>query len=476
MKGRAGAPWPRGLLRPTLLRPTLVRRVMLALLIAFALVWLVLLARELHGATDRQALDGSVRELGEQLLDMVAPLDAAGEARAAMSASAALIDLSYRKQQVPGALRIALFDSDGVRLFPAAAGAPLPRDGVPGQVVGQQIDHQPYRVYFGQRGRWQLLVAAPVLPTSWLIQARGGALTIDMLIALPFVVLPLWLAVRRALAPLRKLSAQLDARGVGDLSALVAVPAHAELQPLLNALDDLLGQLRHQRAREQAFVQDAAHELRTPMAVLAAQAHVLAAADDGQQRTAAAQHMTQALARAAHLTKQLLDLARIDATSSAPGAAPVDLAALLRQALAQRAPAALARGIDLSLDAPDSYVCLLEAAACESIINNLLDNALAYVPDQARIAVHLQAGTDSVLLRVADDGPGIALAERALIFERFYRGSGHAAPGAGLGLAIVREAAQRLGGSVDLGDGIDGRGCGLTVLLPAAACGHARII
>lgn len=98
-------------------------------------------------------------------------------------------------------------------------------------------------------------------------------------------------------------------------------------------------------------------------------------------------------------------------------------------------------------------------------MQNLLNNAIAYVPEHSQVQVHLQATTSGLLLRVADDGPGIAPALRALVFERFYRGSGHAAPGAGLGLAIVREAALRLGGSVSVDDGIDGRSCTFTVTL-----------
>lgn len=446
-------------------RPTLVRRMMGTLLVAFVLVWLVLLTRDLLTATDRRAHDARVQTLGEHLLSIITPLEHAAEARAAVAASAALINLSYRKEQVPGAVLIELRDASGVRLFWSAEGGAAVLHGSAGQISGAVANGLPYRLYVGRGGHWSLLVAAPVLPTGWLIGALGGALTVDMLIALPLVLLPLWLAVTRALAPLRKLSGQIAARGPDDLSPIATVPVHAELQPLVHSLDHLLARLRLKLAREQAFIEDAAHELRTPMAVLAAQAHVLAESVDAAQRAEAQRRLAQAIARAAHLVSQLLDLARLDQQGPRPAPSEVDVAELLRGILAAVAPAALARQIGLSLEAPARLMYPLEVAPFESIVQNLLNNALAYVPNHSRVELHLQATSHGLLLRVADDGPGIAQALRALVFERFYRGSDHATPGAGLGLAIVREAALRLGGAVHLSEGIDGHGCTFTLTL-----------
>lgn len=217
------------------LRPTLARRMMGILLLAFVLVWLVLQARELYSATDRDPLDRRVEQLGAQLLGELAPLEQPAEARAAIAATAALINLSYRNSQIPGAVLIELRDASGARLFFSPEGGPAHLSGQPGQISAALVNGQPDRLYQGCRGRWSLAVAAPVLPTGWLIATLGSALTVDMLIALPLVLLPLWLAVTHALAPLRKLSAQLAARSADDLSALTAVPVHAELQALTSA-------------------------------------------------------------------------------------------------------------------------------------------------------------------------------------------------------------------------------------------------
>jgi len=456
-------------MRPGLLRPTLVKRTMGALLMAFALVWLVLMARQVIQATDRDAFDRNLQALGENLLASIAPVHTPAEARAVVAATAAMINQSYRSNHVPGALLMELRTAEGALVFRSPEGGATAASGTPDAIVDAAFNHQPYRLYQGRSARWSLLVAAPRMSTGWIIGSLSGALTIDMLIALPFVLLPLWLAVTRGLRPLRSLSDQIAARGADDLSALGAPPRHAELQPLARALDQLLERLRNKLAREQAFVQDAAHELRTPMAVMATQAHVLLMASGAAQREDAERRMRQAIARASHLVGQLLDLAQLD-QQRPPAAATVDVAELLRHELALIAPAALARRIDLSLDAPDTLAHALDVPAFQSIVHNLLNNALAYVPDASRIDIGLHSGGPGLVLTVADDGPGIAPDQRALVFERFYRGgdgreAGNGVAGAGLGLAIVREAAARLDGEVVLTDGIDGRGCTFTVRL-----------
>ena len=454
-----------------LLRPTLARRVTLALLGAFALVWIVLLARQFYHATDRAAIDRNLQALGGSLLASIAPLDDAGAARAVIASTATLINDNYRRNLVPGAVLMALRDTHGARVFvsPEAGAASL--HGTPGRITAGHTNGRQLRVYAGQSGRWTLLVALPEVDSWWIVKTMAGGLTLDMLIAFPFVLLPTWFAVTRGLRPLHRLSSGIAARSADDLTALGFNATYAELQPLTAALDSLLAQLRQRRAREQCFVQDAAHELRTPLAVIAAQAHVLTGASDPAQRRAAERHLDHAIGRASHLVAQLLTLARIDA-GTALEAGTVDVAHLLRQELALLVPVALGRGVELSLDAPDTMPCTLDRHAFVSILVNLVSNALAYVQEEGQVRVGLTACPGGVRLLVADDGPGIPPQQRSLVFERFYRGGASDAPGAGLGLAIVREAAARLHGSVTLADGIDGRGCTFIVSLAAHPAGR----
>lgn len=178
--------------------------------------------------------------------------------------------------------------------------------------------------------------------------------------------------------------------------------------------------------------------------------------------------MEQAIARASHLVQQLLDLARID--NAAPGtAALLDVAQLLRDELAQTAPAAMARQLELSLEAPEALPAVLETHALRSIVQNLLTNALRHVQAGGQVAVELRRERGQLRLTVADNGPGIPADEQARVFERFYRAAGQDASGSGLGLAIASQAAQRLGGAIRLTAGIGGAGCGFVVTIPSEA-------
>ena len=143
---------------------------------------------------------------------------------------------------------------------------------------------------------------------------------------------------------------------------------------------------------------------------------------------------------------------------------------MVEQTLAQLAPQALARSLELSLDAPPELAVRLDRTAFESVLLNLVDNALRYVPTGGQVAVTLAADAQTVTLQVADDGPGIPPAQREAVFERFWRGAtGADTPGTGLGLAIVRRAAMRLGGRVRITDGLWGRGCCLVLEWPRTA-------
>lgn len=294
-----------------------------------------------------------------------------------------------------------------------------------------------------------------------------------MLIAFPFVLLPLWIAVRRGLAPLRNLAERVALRSPTDFSPLGVELQHAQLKPVVAAIEALLARSREGIARERAFVQDAAHELQTPLAVIAGQAHALNAAEAQEDRARAKAALEQAIARASHLTHQLLTLARLEGDTDA-GMAAVNLVELAQRVLVDAEPAAAARGIELALDSPDRLDATLDENALHSILENLVGNAIKYGRDGGRVVVGIVAAGDALTLSVADDGPGIAAAQRAQLFERFRRGNHDGIGGAGLGLAIVRQATGRLGGRIECGKGLDGRGIGFAITLPAPAARSHR--
>jgi two-component system, OmpR family, sensor histidine kinase QseC len=447
----------------SLFRPTLVRRVVIALLLAFAAVWVVLLGGIYMSATSQAVIDKGLQDVGQGLVMALSRLDQPGEARAVAEATSNQINHLYRTTGTPALMLVQLNDQLGARLFLSAeaGGAVLPA-GDTQQIAATVLNGRDFRVFYGSANRWRITVAGSPVSKRWLLISLGKDLSLYMLVAFPCILLPLWLAVSRGLRPLQRLSDRIAERSADDLSPTGIAPKYAELKPLVVAFDRFLAQLRAKIAREQGFVQDAAHELRTPLAVIAVQAHVLTMESDADGRREAAHQLDNAIGRASHLVGQLLELARVD-SARAQEAQSIDVAQLVREELAHMARMATENALELSLEAPDELPFTLDVHAFRSVLLNLLGNALHYVPAGGRIAVALQQAEGSLTLSVSDDGPGIAESDKTMIFERFYRGKTHDKPGSGLGLAIVKQAAIRLNGTVQLLSGLDGRGCAFVV-------------
>ncbi len=313
---------------------------------------------------------------------------------------------------------------------------------------------------------WRVLLLEPVVEDGLALRWLGGGLLPSVLLAVPLLMLPLWWAVRTGLAPLRRLAQAVAQRPPTSVQPLGLALRHAELQPLADAIDGLLDRVRRQLAHERTLMHDTAHELRTPLAVVAAQAHALVHAPDPEAREAALQGLQRGVQRSSHLVEQLLSLARLESPAAAPVAEPVDLVQACQRHLIDLDPLAQARGIELSLSAPPRAMATLPPAALHSVLDNLLRNALQHCPPGAQVELRLATGPNGHRLEVLDDGPGLPPDERERAFERFFRGAG-AGPGSGLGLTIVREAARQLGGTANLSAGVGGRGLRVVVEWPA---------
>jgi signal transduction histidine kinase len=454
-----------------LLRPSLSRRLLLALVLAFVLVGVVLIANEYRAFRQAGRQQAALLKAGRYLSDALGHAADAQQARLIVRVAETYFnrareDFATERHRVLGALLLQLQAADGQLLYASAALQSRPLPGTLGQVTAHDVNGRPCMVVRVATPHGELSIAEPVLADATVLGWLGVDILPSLALAFPFVLVPVWWAVRQGLRPLRRLAAQLQQRPRDDFSPITQHLKYAELRPLVEAFNAVLLRLRDALQRERAFVQDAAHELRTPMAVIAAQAHVLNAAASAGERAHAAAAMDGAIARASHLSGQLLALAALDEHRGA-APQPVDLAELVQQTLAQATDTAEARGLDLSLDAPEHLGATLDVGAFQSVLQNLVDNALKYVPRGGRVEVALTPEDSGWCLRVADDGPGIPAEEHAHVFDRFVRGREAQAEGTGLGLAIVRQAVQRLGGSVALQPGLRGRGAAFEVRVPA---------
>jgi two-component system, OmpR family, sensor histidine kinase QseC len=457
-----------------LFTPSITRRLMVALLGAYVLAWGAMVVLAVATASvefDKEMR--SVSEVVEQVLtDAALPPDAALHGVALKIAAD-----GQRVGAERGYLAFRVHDAAGRLLAHGGSDVPaLADDGRLGFFMvgeGQAAQHV-YRRWTADRARRIDVQQSVAARDRVLGVGLSSAVTVaQLLIGFPVLLLPVWLAVRTGLRPLLSLSQDLAARSPADLQPVRVAQPYRELRPVVDELNGTLARLQALLQRERAFLADAAHELRTPLAVIAAQCDTLKRSRDADERDAAAQRLERGLARSMRLVNQLLALARLEAGVE-HRMERIDLADVARDCLAMHADEAHARGIELGYAGPDSLPIDSPGHAVETVLHNLIGNAIRYGRPEGRVEVSLMLRDDGdCVLDVSDDGPGIAVADRAHVFERFRRGTASAAAasrsgsGSGLGLAIVQAATQQMGALIELKDGLrDGTGGpGLSVTL-----------
>lgn len=421
------------------------RKLLIALLLAVAAVMLVgvLATYEVARQQLDDVFDYHLRQIALSLSDRAL-------AQAAARRAGPELDFS-----------IQVWDEDGVRLYLSRPEAPLPEvrelgysnvDGPGGR----------WRVYATSIGGQVIQVGQPEKVRSDLAFQATSRTLVPIAVLLPLLALLVWRIVKRGLAPLDRLASAAAARTAAALEPFEEAGVPVEALPLVRSLNDLLARLRTAMAAQRAFVADAAHELRTPLAALKLQLQLAERAAEGPARSAALAELGGGLERGTHLVQQLLTLARLD-----PGVAPaapvaaVGLAELVRQTVADHAALAEAKRIDLGAGRVDEGVAVDgEAAGLRTLLANLVDNAVRHAPTGGRVDVSAGLAAGAPYLEVVDTGPGIPPEQRARVFERFVRLPGAGEGGSGLGLSIVQAIAERHGATVALSDTPGG---GLTV-------------
>lgn len=277
----------------------------------------------------------------------------------------------------------------------------------------------------------------------------GYTLLGPMLIAFPLLALLIWAAIRYGLRPLNALAAEVGSRTPDNLKPVVGRRLPREIEPLIDQLNALLERMAASFARERRFTADAAHELRTPIAAIKAQAQVARGASVVAERVHALDQVILASDRAARLIDQMLTLARLEGEATIEFE-PCRLQAIAREIVAGVAPMLLEKGIGIEVDGDETATVRGVPGLLHALIGNLVDNAARH--GARNIAVHVRRDADDILLEVSDDGPGISPQARALVFERFFRLAEAGEGGSGLGLSIVARIAELHGAQVTLAD------------------------
>lgn len=452
-------------LRKLRVKPGLTGRIWLAILMANVVIWAGLFLKDaLYFQRD------VVLEPMPRFVERAAyRLNQLGTDREAAAFGAAWQKMVREWLAFP--VQIEVWTAEGRRIYfdPDRPHYP-PLSGVHNETAAIRIHGEDFKVFRFDGARWSLRAALRILSLYEMIKLYPyfRDATTRPLISLLVLSLPLWLVIRYGLLPLHLLGRRLAQRGRQDFSPLHFNGHWQELQPMLTALENLLRQLSSKVQREHHFLQDAAHELRTPIAVISAQAHVLVKAANTAEQSDARQRIEHAMTRANHLLLQLEGLGKLSALSE-HGWGWFDVVQQAKLTLEAMQAQAEKRNMTMRLDAPPVLQHYVQREALQLILDNLLTNAIRYGHDGGTVRVSLSQTGSHLLLAVADDGPGIPAQERESVFERFYRGRNQQAFGSGLGLAIVRQAANQLHATLDLTDGLHGRGCRFSVAIPIAA-------
>lgn len=291
------------------------------------------------------------------------------------------------------------------------------------------------------------------------------ALLAPLLFGVPLLGAWLWFAAWHGLAPLDRIALEVAAREPERLDPLAPDAAPRELRPLLDAMNTLFGRVAGTLDKERRFTADAAHELRTPLAAILAQAQVAQRARDAAERDHALAQIVASGQRAGRLVDQLLQLARLDAADALPRTT-LRLDQLAAEVCAEHGAAALEKQITLTLDAAVPVIVPGHADMLRVLLRNLLDNALRYTPVGGHVSVKVGGSAQTAELVVSDDGPGIPAGQREKVLDRFYRLADQDTNGSGLGLSIVARIAALHDARLELADGIGTPGLTVRLQLP----------
>jgi signal transduction histidine kinase len=369
------------------------------------------------------------------------------------------------------ALRVA--DRSGNEVYRTGAHAGLPLAVMPAGLGEFSTDERSWRgaTLRSADGSMTVQLAQSSTPAAdGIYEVIGKFILKPLLLFLPFAALLTWLSSASGLAPLREFATVIARRSPADMKPLEYAARYREIEPVVGEINTLLQKLDTTLTRERNFLADAAHELRTPLAVIQAQVHVLKHAKREDEKNAASEELNLGIARAASLIQKLLLTARVSVEDFTPRFETTNLTAFVQERIATFSVLAAHKKIEMALNAPARCYANIDRETFGSAVDNVLDNAIRYTPNAGTILVEIASLADGkVQLRIADNGHGIPPELHDRVFERFFRVAGTEQQGSGLGLAIVRRVLALHGGEVALSGGLDRRGLAVDLTVPVGA-------
>ncbi len=328
-----------------------------------------------------------------------------------------------------------------------------PEEVDPGEVYFRDAEYkgQDLRVAYSYVGppempreRWFLVEVGETLEKrSQLANKIIASVIFPQFVIIPLAVVLVWFGLSRGLRPLTNLRERIEKRREADLSPIAAGRVPEELQPLTEAFNSMLVRMQHNIDVQRRFISDAAHQMRTPLTGLKMQATLAMREKDPKQLRYALQDITRNVDRASHMVNQLLALARAEASEHSDQApVVVELDRLLHEVIETWVVRARGRLIDIGFETAGETYILGIPFLLRELINNLIDNALRYTPEEGQVTARIVTEGDRVALEIEDSGIGISDEDAPRVFDRFYRVEGTNVEGSGLGLAIVREIAE----------------------------------
>lgn len=313
----------------------------------------------------------------------------------------------------------------------------------------------------------EVVIAESYLERRKLIGNPAEGTAIPLAFILGIMLIAILITAYFSIRPIKKIATIISSRQPGNLAPIDTKDMYKETRPIISAINKLMARVDEANQREKRFMADAAHELRTPIAAVTAQLHLLMNIDNPKEKAEIINDMKETLNRAASVSHQLIDLARLEAEDFTIRKEKIDLPTLISHLISSHIPYALSKDIDVELQSPDAFDVTTDKLALSNVFTSLIENAIKYCPEKAKIKVTIKnLSPFGATITIQDNGRGIPDEEREHLFSRFYRVPGTLEMGSGLGLSIAQNLASKIGATLKVTEGLDNKGVGFIIDVP----------